>query len=75
MKDQLERHWVDELCQIVGLAKSQLPVLWDADFLYGPKDSDGANVLCEINVSSVYPFPPTAVAPLVAETLARIDID
>jgi hypothetical protein len=77
LKNQLERHWVDELCQIVGLAKSQLPVLWDADFLYGPKDADGADtyVLCEINVSSVYPFPPTAMAPLVAETLARIQIN
>ena len=74
LKDRLERQWVDELCQIVGLEKSQLPVLWDADFLYGPKDANGADtyVLCEINVSSVYPFPPTAIAPLVAETLSRI---
>ena len=76
LKDKLERRWVDELCHIVGLAKSQLPVLWDADFLYGPKDPNGADtyVLCEINVSSVYPFPPTAMAPLVAETLSRIKI-
>jgi hypothetical protein len=29
-------------------------------------------VLCEINVSSVYPFPPAALAPLVMETLARL---
>ena len=39
LKDKLEREWVDELCRIVGLEKSQLPVLWDADFLYGPKDA------------------------------------
>jgi hypothetical protein len=75
LKDKLEREWVDELCRIAGLEKSQLPVLWDADFLYGPKDSSGADtyVLCEINVSSVYPFPETALAPLVANTLARIE--
>ena len=59
---------------MVGLDKSQLPVIWDADFLYGPKDTDGIDtyVLCEINVSSVYPFPDDALMPLVAETLMRI---
>jgi hypothetical protein len=74
LKLKLENGWVDEMCEIVGLAKSQLPVLWDADFLYGPKDASGADthVLCEINVSSVYPFPPSALGPLVAETVARV---
>jgi hypothetical protein len=74
LKQKLEGEWVDELCRIVGLEKSQLPVLWDADFLYGPRDASGADtyVLCEINVSSVYPFPPSAMAPLVSETLTRL---
>ena len=74
LKEKLEREWLDELCQLVGLDKSQLPVIWDADFLYGPKDTDGIDtyVLCEINVSSVYPFPDDALMPLVAETLTRI---
>jgi hypothetical protein len=74
LKEKLERKWVDELCRLLGLEKSQLPVLWDADFLYGAKDADGADtfVLCEINVSSVYPFPEDALPPLVAETLALI---
>jgi len=74
LKEKLEREWLDELCQLLGLEKSQLPVLWDADFLYGPKDVDGVDtfVLCEINVSSVYPFPADALAPLAAETLAQI---
>ena len=74
LKDKLETEWVGELCRLVGLERTQLPVLWDADFLYGPKDVDGADtsVLCEINVSSVYPFPPDAMNPLIAETLQRI---
>jgi len=52
-----------------------LPILWDADFLYGEKDADGADtfVLCEINVSSVYPFPDDALDALAAETLAQIE--
>ncbi|MBM3521447.1 MAG: Cj0069 family protein, partial [Alphaproteobacteria bacterium] len=75
LKEKLERHWVEEMCAIVGLSRSQLPVLWDADFLYGPRDADGADtyVLCEINVSSVYPFPPDAMASLVADVIARLD--
>jgi len=74
LKEKLEREWLDELCRLVGLDKSRLPVIWDADFLYGPKDTDGTDtyVLCEINVSSVYPFPDDALMPLVAETLTRI---
>ncbi|HWE21650.1 MAG TPA: Cj0069 family protein [Hyphomicrobiaceae bacterium] len=74
LKGRLEREWLDQLCDIVGVEKAQLPILWDADFLYGEKDSDGADiyVLCEINVSSVYPFPDDALGPLAAETLAQI---
>ncbi len=75
LKQMLEDQWVGEMCQTVGIDKSQLPVLWDADFLYGAKNAEGAGtyVLCEINVSSVYPFPPSALAPLVAETVARLE--
>lgn len=74
LKQKLEREWIGEMCRTLGLGTHQLPVLWDADFLYGPKDAAGNDtfVLCEINVSSVYPFPPDALQPLVAETIARI---
>lgn len=74
LKDHLEREWTPELCRLAGLAESELPLLWDADFLYGPKDATGADtyVLCEINVSSVYPFPESALTPLVSRTLERL---
>jgi len=74
LKDKLEREWAGEMCERLGIDKAQLPVLWDADFLYGPKGADGLDtyVLCEINVSSVHPFPDDALGPLAAETLARI---
>src|SRR5262245_19253919 len=56
LKDRLERKWLDQLCEIVGVDKAQLPILWDADFLFGEREPHGADtyVLCEINVSSVY---------------------
>jgi hypothetical protein len=74
LKDRLEREWLDQLCAIVGVDKAQLPILWDADFLYGDKEADGGDtyVLCEINVSSVYPFPDDALGPIATETLAQI---
>jgi hypothetical protein len=75
LKDRLEQEWLDQLCGIVGVQKAQLPILWDVDFLYGEKGADGADtyILCEINVSSVYPFPDDALGPLAAATLAQIE--
>jgi hypothetical protein len=64
---EAEARWVPQMISIIGLDARQLPAIWDADFLYGPKTSAGADsyVLCEINVSAVWPFPPMA-APTVA---------
>jgi hypothetical protein len=59
LRSQLETDWVSGLCRATGLAPSELPLLWDADFVYGAKTATGDDtyVLCEINVSSVLPFP------------------
>jgi hypothetical protein len=67
VKEQLEVVWVPGMRRILRLDEQELPVIWDADLLYGPKDAGGADtyVLCEINVSAVWPFPPMA-APTVA---------
>ncbi|HEU5315078.1 MAG TPA: Cj0069 family protein [Chloroflexota bacterium] len=72
LKLRLESAWVDEMISTLGLTRDQLPALWDADFLHGPSNDRGEDtyVLCEINVSSVYPFPDEALAPL-ADHVAR----
>src|SRR5262249_612843 len=51
LRTRTESEWVPQLQQLLGLEKSSLPVIWDADFLYGPKDRAGHDsfVLCEIN--------------------------
>jgi hypothetical protein len=69
LKRQLESEWVREMQRMLQVATADLPVLWDADFLLGPKSPSGEDsyVLCEINVSSVSPFPDSA-APLLART-------
>jgi hypothetical protein len=62
LKQSLETGWVELLRERVGLARAQLPLLWDCDFMLGEA---GRHVLCEINVSSVAPFPDSAIEPLV----------
>ncbi|MBV8503511.1 MAG: Cj0069 family protein [Paucibacter sp.] len=70
----LETQWIGQLLQRVDLTPDQLPMLWDCDFMFGePADGEPEGfVLCEINVSSVSPFPPSAMAPLVAAVKARL---
>jgi hypothetical protein len=48
-------------------------VIWDADFLLGAKDQGGEDtyLLCEINISGVFPIPDESIAPLVAATVER----
>lgn len=74
LRQHLESDWIRLLLERVGLARDQLPLLWDCDFMLGEPAADGAEryVLCEINVSSVSPFPPSAIAPLVAAVRRRI---
>ena len=79
LKQQLESQWIDLLRERVGLSRAQLPLLWDCDFFFGESAAGDAAmpaaeryVLCEINVSSVSPFPPSANAPLVAAVAARL---
>lgn len=74
LKRKMEQEWVPALERQLEIKTEDLPVLWDADFMLGPKNTSGEDtyVLCEINVSSVAPFP-DSVAPYVAKAaLARI---
>ena len=70
----MEDAWIPELLKVVGMDVADLPVLWDADFLLGPKTATGDDtyVLCEINVSSVSPFPESALAPIATEIARRL---
>jgi len=74
LRSKMESEWVPQMMQTLDIERASLPIIWDADFLYGPRDSSGADtyVLCEINVSSVFPIPdeaPTAIANLTKERL------
>ncbi len=74
LRRALETTWVRQLRDAVGLPREQLPLLWDCDFMLGDPSTDGAQrfVLCEINVSSVSPFPSSSIAPLVEAVRRRL---
>lgn len=70
----MEDEWTPQLTSLLGIARRDLPMIWDADFMLGLKGSDGTDsyVLGEINVSSVFPIPleaPAEIAGRVAERL------
>ena len=72
LKRQLELEWLPAAQRLLGIDTAQLPVLWDCDFLLGPRNDAGEDtyVLCEINVSSVSPFPESAVELVAKAALA-----
>ena len=75
LKQKLEQEWVAELQQILDIETYSLPIIWDADFLLGAKDENGEDtyVLGEINVSSVAPYPDSAVPFMAEAVIARLE--
>jgi hypothetical protein len=74
LKHRLERDWVAELQRLLQIRTDELPVLWDCDFLLGAKTASGEDtyILCEINASSVSPFPDSAATFVARAALAGI---
>ena len=71
LRRSLETEWIPGLQRLLDIPTERLPAIWDADFLYGPKTDAGDDtyVLCEVNVSAVFPFPDQAL-PRIAEAAA-----
>ena len=64
LRRKMESEWTPPMTRLLDIDRASLPIIWDADFLYGPKTESGEDtyVLCEINVSAVFPFPEQAIA-------------
>ena len=74
LKRKLEHEWVPAVQRLLEIETESLPILWDCDFLLGPKGNNGEDtyVLCEINVSSVAPYPESAVPYVVDASVTRV---
>lgn len=77
LRMKMEAEWVPQMMTVLGIERHSLPIIWDADFLYGPRDAAGEDtyVLCEINVSSVFAIPDQAPAAIARLTLERLNED
>lgn len=75
LRQKMEAEWTPEMMRLLDISPSELPIIWDADFLYGPRDKDGNNthVLCEINVSSVFAVPDEAPAAMARLVRSKLD--
>jgi hypothetical protein len=74
LRTKMESEWTPQMMRVLDIGAESLPVLWDADFLYGPRTASGEDtyVLCEINVSSVLPFPAQVPAEIARLALAQL---
>jgi hypothetical protein len=74
LRTKMEQEWTPQMMQLLGIDEGALPIIWDADFLYGPRTATGDDtyVLCEINVSSVAPFPEEAPEEIARLAMARL---
>ncbi|MFL5789811.1 MAG: Cj0069 family protein [Flavisolibacter sp.] len=75
LKQIMETFWVPKLQDIQSIPTDLLPIIWDADFFINQVNNPpaiGKYSLCEINVSSVSPFPPSAIPFIVKETSRRL---
>ena len=70
----MEDEWTPQLIAMLDIAPRDLPMIWDADFMLGPRGADGADgyVLGEINVSSVFPMPDAAPAEIALRVADRL---
>jgi hypothetical protein len=77
LRAKMESEWVHQLMEAVRVDAAALPVIWDADFLYGPRTATGEDsyVLCEINVSSVFAIPDEAAAAIARVSAQRLKGD
>ena len=76
LRTKMENEWTPQLMQTLDIDAGSLPIIWDADFLYGPRSATGEDtyVLCEINISCVFAVPdeaPAAIARLALERCAK----
>jgi hypothetical protein len=74
LRTKMETEWIPQMMKVLDLDRASLPIIWDADFLYGPRTASGEDsyVLCEINVSCVFAIPDNAPAEIARLSLARL---
>ena len=73
LKRLMEEKWIGDLQKKLSINDDKMPVIWDADFFINHTDDKKSKyTICEINVSSVSPFPPSSIPYIVQEVRERL---
>ena len=75
LKHKLEHEWVPAVQQLLEINTENLPILWDCDFLFGPKERKAVKTpMCfaKSTLARVAPYPESAVSYVVDATAVRI---
>ena len=75
LRNIMESKWVADIQRITQTGDEMLPVIWDADFFINDvntADTRKKYTLCEINTSSVSPFPESSIPYIVEEVNRRL---
>ena len=57
LRGRMESEWMPEMQEILSLDTHTLPVIWDADFLYGPKTTPATTHTCCVRSTPAPPSP------------------
>lgn len=71
----MENKWVPEIQKITSVKTEMLPVIWDSDFFINKINTENSKekyTLCEINVSSVSPFPESSIPYIIEDVRNKI---
>jgi hypothetical protein len=76
LRQLMEDEWTPQLTSLLNIPQRDLPMIWDADFMLGPRSADGNDsyVLGEINASSVFPIPDEAAAEIAHRVADRLGL-
>jgi hypothetical protein len=74
LRRKMEDEWTPQTMELLKIEAASLPIVWDADFLYGPRTESGQDtyVLCEINLSCVFAIPDEAPAAIARLAFSRL---
>ena len=51
LRTKMETEWTPQMMQTLGIDAASLPIIWDADFLYGPRTASGEDSYCARSTS------------------------
>jgi hypothetical protein len=72
LRELMEDEWTPQLIPLLGIPRSDLPMIWDADFMLSQPGADGTDRYVLGEISSVFPIPDEASAEIARRVAGRL---